>query len=204
MANEARTFRQLEKTMDIRKLGKFAKAVTENYATKDYEYTQKISAEDNHLTVKAHRELMDFAISYNYVSLEIAEMVYNKAKNNQRKYGNNAGSNSFLHHRGIIKQRNHNLALTYSRAEINEKATDIANTDKPLSYFQFKYGMESVGVLKEVLERAIVENIVSDETMKKIISRSIKGNTNPRVDVEGYFLSLRNKREKDKQASSQN
>jgi len=49
-----------------------------------------------------------------------------------------------------------------------------------------------VKVIKLILQRAIEEDISSDEEMEKIIERSLNGNNTERA--KQYFENLRNKR----------
>lgn len=197
MSEKARTFKQLEKEKSFEEFNRFAKAVTEAYANSTTEYSQTSAAMDNHVTKKAFRKLMDYAIVTALVSIETAENVLNKAKYNQQRKTQEAGANSIIHHKELMKKRVDYLVGGYLDAEINRIATDIADNHLySIGHFCKKYDIESEILAKRLLERAIVENIVSDDIMEKLIERSLKANNN--AHVQNYFQNLRNQRENNK------
>ena len=98
-----------------------------------------------------------------------------------------------MHHKELINIRNKNLLGAYLDSEVKRIAEDVANN--PLmntSYFTKKYEIETDKLTKKILERAIKENIVSDEVMEKIIQRSLKLKDTPKV--RKYFEDLKEKR----------
>lgn len=201
MDRKDRTFKQLCKEMNLYELNDFAKQVTEAYALSILEYSQKNVAADNHLTLKGLRDLMDYAIIMALVSREIAIKVFEKAIRNQQRKVYNAGSTSVQHYKKIIRLREKHLSETYSRIQIRDIAISVATSKEPLSYFTKIYDLESDGVLRWILERAIVENIVSDGEMEAIIARSLKTKDNERI--RQYFESLRKRRNELKEEGSQ-
>jgi len=130
MEKKARSFKQLEKEKNLEQLCDFAKKVTELYATSPKEYSQPNVAQDNNLTEKALRKLMDYAIQTAQVSLEIAEKVLEKSIQNQQRKHLEAGGSSMQHHKKLMKQRVEFIAYGYTNAEIRKIAADIANNPK--------------------------------------------------------------------------
>ncbi len=199
MAGEDRTFKQLQKEKTFDDLNRFAKAVTEAYATSDKEYSQANAAQDNHLTKKGLRDLMDYAIVTALVSREICEQVLEKAISNQRQKIQGAGGTAISHHKDLMRKREDYLLGTYTRTGIARLSKEIAdNPSYSIPYFTEKYNIESDRLTKKILERGIVENITSDEEMEKIIERSLKG-----YKAEQYFAALKKQREENKAKSSQ-
>lgn len=189
MSKDARTFKQLEKEKSFEELNRFAKEVTELYAKSDYVYSQKNAARDNLLSVKGLRSLMDYAIVTNLVSLEIAQKVLEKTIKTQQKKVTEAGGNSYSHHNKLMKKRNDFIAGSYLNTEIRNIATSIARDfSKPISYFSKKYEIESDNITKLLLQRAIVENIVSDEIVDKLIERTLNNDKSEKTRM--YFDNL--------------
>ncbi len=207
MAGEYRTFKQLQKEkMTFEELKSFAKEVTEAYAKSDIAYSQTNTAKDNYLTKKGLRDVMDYAIVTNLVSRETCEQVLQKAISNQRKKTQETGSSSITHHKELIRRREEFLLNAYARAEVQKIAKDIAeHPDYPIHYFTLKNNIESDRLTKGILKRAIVENIVSDEVMEKIIERSLKGIEINRVKhkAKQYFAALKKQREENQTKSPQ-
>lgn len=189
----ARTFKQLQKEKDFEEFNRFAKEVTELYAKSDFVYSQTSVARDNNLTVKGLRELMDYAIVMSLVSLGDAQKVVNKTIANQQRKEPDAGATSYSHHKELISKRIKYIVGSYQQDEIRKIATDVAEDfSKPILYFAKKYEIESDTIVKMLLERAIVESIISDEIMEKIFERSLKGKKDQKIEL--YFDSLRQKR----------
>lgn len=196
MQKKARTYTQLEKEKSLEELNRFKKEVTERYATSEFECSQEDVARDNNITRACLRRLMDEAITEGLVSIEIAILVRNKAIQKSKMKVQQAGGRSISHHNNLMKKRAEYLATGISRVETKEIAEDIANdSSKPISYFTRKHGIESDYITKLLLQKAIVENIVSDEYMEKIIARSLKNNSSG----YNYFKWIRQEREKNKE-----
>lgn len=193
----ARTANQVKKEKTLEEYNRFAKEVTERVAKSEDACTQKDIARDNNLTPKGLRDLMDYAIITAQVSLETAILVKNKAIRNQQKKAFEAGGSSIIHHRNLIKKREKYLLSGISKAEINEIAEYFANnTSKTISQITEKFHLESDHMTRVILKKAIVENIVTDEVMELMITRSL-GN-NPSEKTEQVFQMFREERENNK------
>lgn len=197
MEVKRRTFKQLQKEKDLQELNTFARKVTEAYATSEREYSQRNVAQDNNLTQKALRDLMDYAIITDLVSIEIAEKVLKKSIENQQRKSQEAGGSSISHHKELMKKRVNFIAYFYLPVEIERIASDVANNPRySIDHFKEKYNIESGKVMKLILQRAIVENISSDRDVEKIIKRSLK--VNATESAKQYFEYLRNERIKNR------
>ena len=201
MSEKNRTFKQLQKEKRLEELNDFSKKVTETYALSPQEYSQTNAAADNQLTKKGLRDVMDYAIVTALVTRDVATKVLEKTIKNQQRKVQDAGSSSLSHHKKIIRLREKYLADGYSRVEIGKITSNFATSNKPISYYTQKYETESDDVTRLLLERAIAENIASDDEMEAIIARSLKVKSTDSVKL--YFQNLRSKREKNKKESSQ-
>lgn len=195
-----RTFKQLEKEKSLRDLNDFAKKVTESYALSIPEYSLKNLAADNNLTLKGARDLMDYAIVTAQVSKEIATKVLEKTIRNQQRKVKNAGGSSIQHHKRLIRLRDKYLADNCARVKIMEVAKEIATSNKSISSITRKHNLESEGVTKWLLERAIAENIATDKETEAIIARSLKVNNTESAKM--YFQELRKRRKESKKENS--
>lgn len=195
-----RTFKQLEKEKSLRDLNDFAKKVTESYALSIPEYSLKNLAADNNLTLKGARDLMDYAIVTAQVSREIATKVFEKTIRNQQRKVKNAGGSSIQHHKRLIRLRDKYLADNCARVKIMEVAKEIATSNKSISSITRKHNLESEGVTKWLLERAIAENIATDKETEAIIARSLKVNNTESAKM--YFQELRKRRKESKKENS--
>ena len=193
MKQKDRTYRQLEKEKTLEEFNRFSTEVTTRYATSELEYSQADVARDNYITPKCLRQLMDYAIIHNKVSLEIAVLVKNKAKQKSMLKVQQAGGKSISHHNYLMQKRAEYLITGISEVEIKMIAEEIANDpSKSISYFTRKYELESDYITKLLLKKSIVESIVSDEVMEKIIERSLKNNLSE--SAQNYFNWLRQER----------
>lgn len=197
MEVKKRTFKQLQKEKNLQELNEFARKVTERYATSEKEYSQKNVAEDNNLTQKGLRELMDYAIITANVTIEVSNKVLEKSIKNQQRKEKEAGGSSISHHKKLMRKRAEFIVYSYLPSEIKKIAADVANNPMySIQYFKIKYKIESEKVMKLILQRAIAENISSDDEMERIIQRSLK--VNATESAKQYFEYLRNERTKNK------
>lgn len=201
MQERGRTFKKVAKEKTLEELNRFAKEVTELYANSVMEYTKENLASDNNLTVKGAQDLMDYAIVMALVSRETASKVLTKAIGNKRYKNQPKGGAPIMHHRKLIRQREEYLANAFSRADIRKLTEDFARqTSKTIGEFTRKYQIESDSITRLLLQRAIVENIVSDEVMEAVIRRSLKKNETQAA--KQYFVNLREERKKNSSALS--
>ena len=197
MEVKKRTFKQLQKEKNLQELNEFARKVTQRYATSEKEYSQKNVAEDNNLTQKGLRELMDYAIITANVNIEVSNKVLEKSIKNQQRKEKEAGGSSISHHKKLMRKRAEFIVYSYLPSEIKKIAADVANNPMySIQYFKIKYKIESEKVMKLILQRAIAENISSDDEMERIIQRSLK--VNATESAKQYFEYLRNERTKNK------
>ncbi len=202
MAENKRTFKQLSKEKSLAELNDFAKKVTELYANSELIYSQSVIAEENNLTIKGLRDLMDYAIIMSLVSKKVCDKVLEKSIFNQRKKIQVSGVNSILHHKEIIKRRRELSLNSFSEATIYRIANDVAgNFDYSIHEFTIKYNIESDKITRKILERSITENIVSDEVVERLIERSLKDITDMielsrATEYFDYIVGIRNKKKR--------
>ena len=188
MTKKPRTFKQLQKSITFEEIKQKAKEVTEIYATSVTICSQEVIASEHGITVKCLRELMDYAIVTNLVSRQIADKVGKKTIKNQK----NSGS-AKKHSRKILRQREENLAAIYSTEQIKQIARDyVLRQEQPIIYFTQKYNLESDWLTRSIFQRAIVDNIVSDNMMKSMIQRSLRFDNSEYN--QKYFEYLRKER----------
>lgn len=189
-----RTFTQLQKEKSFTEFNQFVKAVTERYAQSDMCVGQSNVAKDNNITVQCLRKLMDYAIVYGIVSLETASQVKEKAKIRANMYHESAGVRSEAHHYELYRKRANYLLTAIFKNEIKEIAEYYANNPKVSTQeITRKYQLDSNYLTKLILEKAILENIVSDDVMELLIKRNVGDNTKEKVVK--YFENLRKERE---------
>lgn len=201
MAENKRTFKQLSKEKTYAELMDFSKKITELYANSESMYSQSKIAEENNVTRKCLRDLMDYAIVMSLVSKPICDKVLEKAVCNQRNKIPESGWSSLEHHRELIKRREELLLNSFFEPEIYRIANDIAeNFDCSISEFTIKYNIESDSITRKILERAIIENIVSDKVVERLIERSLKDITDMTElsRATAYFDYIVGKRNKKK------
>ena len=91
-----------------------------------------------------------------------------------------------------------------SKVQIKYIAEDIANNpSNPIKYFKKKYNLESDRLVRLILKNAIVENIVSDETMELIIKRSLNCYSHKRLQYKAKKVFDEFRKERKNNKSSQ-
>lgn len=197
-----RTFTQLQKEKSFTEFNQFVKAVTERYAQSNMCVGQSNVAKDNNITVQCLRKLMDYAIVYGIVSLEIASQVKEKAKIRANMHYESAGVRSEVHHYELYRKRAQYMLTSIFKSEIKEIAEYYANNPKlSIQEITRKYQLDSSYLTKLILEKAILENIVSDDVVELLIKRNV--GENPKEKVVKYFENLRKEREENKKKNSQ-
>lgn len=197
----ARTFTQLQKEKSLEELKDFEIQVLKRYATSDYLVSQRDVARDNNITESCFVRIKEEAIIHGYASRELTEAVRNKAVTKSEMRIQQSGGKCVLYYKRLIKQREEFLVTGISKAQIKVIAEDVANNhSNPIKYFKRKYNLESDRIVRLVLKIAIVENVVSDETMKLIIKRSLDVCVDESVKykIEKVFDEFRKERESNK------
>lgn len=197
----ARTNKQVKKEKSADEVREFRISLTETYAKSGLERSQEDIAKDNNITPKCMREMMDEAIIYAEVSLEIANMVKSKAEERAKivlkqklRSVQEAANKSRLHHEDLIKKREEYLLTSVSRADTKLIAEYCANNPtKSISQITKKFKLESERMTKLILKKSIVENVVSDEIVELIIKRSLGKNPSEKSkQIFETFITKRN------------
>lgn len=200
----ARTYTQLQKEKSLKELEEFEIKVLERYATSDYVVSQADVARDNNITPSCFKRIKEDAIIHGYISREMAQAIRNKAINKSEMRIQQSAGKCVLYYDRLLKQREAFLVTAIPKIQIKGIAEDVANNpSKPITYFKKKYDLESERLLRLILKIAIVENIVSDETMELIIKRSLDCCLHGRVKykVKKVFDEFRKERENNKNSS---
>ncbi len=197
----ARTYTQLQQEKSFEELKEFEIEVLERYATSDYVVSQKDVARDNNITLSCFKRIKEDAIIHVYISREMVEAIRNKAITKSEMRIQQSSGKCVLYYDRLLKQREEFLVTGISKVQIKCIAEDVANNPfKPIKYFKKKYNLESDRLVRLILKIAIVENIVSDETMELIIKRSLDCCLHGRVKykVKKVFDEFRKERETNK------
>lgn len=197
----ARTYTQLQKEKSLKELEEFEIKVLERYATSDYVVSQADVARDNNITPSCFKRIKEDAIIHGYISREMAQAIRNKAITKSEMRIQQSAGKCVLYYERLIREREEFLVTAISKVQIKGIAEDVANNpSKPITYFKKKYDLESDRLVRLILKIAIVENIVSDETMELIIKRSLDRYSHNRVKlkVKKVFDEFRKERENNK------
>lgn len=197
----ARTYTQLQKEKSFEELKEFEIKVLKRYATSDYVVSQADVARDNNITLSCLKRMKEAAIIHAYISRELTEAIRNKAIAKSEMRIQQSAGKCALYYERLIKQREEFLVTAIPKTQIKSIAEDVANNpSNPIKYFKKKYNLESERLVKLILKIAIVENIVSDETMELIIKRSLNCYSHNRVKLKAkkVFDEFRKEREKNK------
>lgn len=193
----ARTYTQLQKEKSLEELKEFEIKVLERYATSDYVVSQADVARDNNITPNCFKRIKEDAIIHGYISREMAQAIRNKAANKSEMRVQQSAGKCILYYERLIKQREEFLLTGISKVQIKGIAEDVANNpSKPID-------LESDRLVRLILKIAIVENIVSDETMELIIKRSLDyySDNSVKLKFEKVFDEFRKERENNKNSS---
>ena len=190
----ARGWKDLKKEYEGREdeFNSLAKKVTNNYVSSLPEYSQDQLAKDFGLSTSCVRKLMDHAIVEGLVSKEIAVYVMKKSVMNQQRKHAEAGASSIRHHNELMKKREENVANRYTSFDISVIVNEIAFWNIDFKVAIRNFNLESERVLKLILQRAIAENICSDEEADILIERGL--NKNMSRETVKYFRELIEKR----------
>lgn len=197
----SRKYTELQKEKSFEELKEFEIKVLERYATSDYVVSQADVARDNNITLSCFRRIKEDAIIHAYISRKMVEAIRNKAITKSEMQIQQSAGKCVLYYERLIKQREEFLVTAMSKVEIKYIAEDIANNpSNPIKYFKKKYKLESDRLVRLILKNAIVENIVSDETMELIIKRSLNCYSHKRLQYKAkkVFDEFRKERENNK------
>lgn len=197
----ARTFTQLQKEKSFEELKEFEINVLERYARSDFAVSQADVARDNNITLSCFKRMKEDAIIHGYISRDLAEAIRNKAVAKCEMRIQQSSGKCILYYKKLIEQREEFLVTAIPKAQIKVIAEDVANNpSNPIKYFKRKYNLESDRMVRLILKIAIVENVVSDETMELIIKRSLNVCVHARVKykIKKVFDEFRKEREKNK------
>lgn len=192
-------FTQLQKKMTLEQLDKFCKKITEEYANSAAQFARSYFCKKYEITTSCFYKILEKSVINNLVEDVTVQKMIKKAIENQNAHKNGAGASSVIKYAKMYTKRYKYIAETMKVNAIKELAEDFAS--KPnISKMQFasSYGVNSK-VVDYCLERAIIENIVDDFTVKAIQTRSIANAATNNIDmIKNYFTNLKRIREENK------
>lgn len=192
MEKKRRSFSELKKSMSYESFNSFCKELTERYAKSEPQFARSYFCEKYNISYDCYYKVQEYAVVTALVEKSIVEKMINKAVRNQKANHKSAGSSTIIKYNRMYTDRCRYLAAMLQEKEILHIATDFAdNPDISKRDFAAAYGLETK-VLEMILERAIEENVVSDNTFEAIKRRSLKGNFSKAA--EDYFIALKAKR----------
>ena len=190
----ARGIRELKKEYEGKQeeFNRIAKKVTENYANSFYEYSQEQIAKDFDISTTAVRKLMDYAIEEALVSKNTVIGVARKSIANQQRKHPEAGGTSIRHHKELIKKREKKLVENWPEFVIESIVFEVLHKAQNAESIMKSYNIESERIYRKLLERAVIENICTDEDVDLFVERSYqKGVTLSKIK---YFRQAIEKR----------
>lgn len=197
----AQKYTELQKEKSFEELKEFEIKVLERYATSDYVVSQADVARDNNITLSCFKRIKEDAIIHAYISRKMVEAIRNRAITKSEMQIQQSAGKCVLYYERLIKQREEFLVTAMSKVQIKYIAEDIANNpSNPIKYFKKKYNLESDRLVRLILKNAIVENIVSDETMELIMKRSLNCYSHKMLQYKAkkVFDEFRKERENNK------
>lgn len=188
-----RSFKDLEKTMTKTQIDNFCKRISESYANSEAKFARTYYTEHENISTSCFYKLLERAVVLNLVSEKIVDKMEKKAELNQLSHAKGAGMTTREKYAMLRKDRNEFIIFSYSDEEIKKLGIDFANNPQTTkAEFAKKYDI-SIKVLDTLLNKAIVESIVDDETFAKIEERSLSIDSSLRA--KEFFKALHEKRE---------
>lgn len=193
----ARTFTQLKKSMSTEDWNRFCRRIALEYADSSAIFSVKYFCKEYDLTKSCYEKIKEYAIVNNLVSDGIVDMMMEKSIKNQQAHCKTAGITTIEKFARLSNIRTENLQIEIATAFAN-------NPDISKEEFAKRYGLTKIQ-FDQKLVRAIEDNLVSDEIVDAIESRSIK-NAKPGTEenVKVFFEGLRKKREANKKGVALN
>lgn len=185
-----RSFTQLKKEKDVKELNSLCKKVVESYAKSSGEFSQTYYCDHYNISKSCFGRMRDYAVITELVSEDIAWKATQKGISNQQAHSSEAGRIAMQHYYDLLRKRVEYIIYSFSAEEIKEIAERFAN-ESSLSKAELATKTDtSIKVIDNLLKRAIIENIISDEIFEKIKERSIKNSATP-SNTKEFFERLR-------------
>lgn len=195
-----RTFTDLKKSMTEETLNKFCKRIAESYANSETRFARSYYGKNENITESCFYKVLERAVEMNLVSEKTVDKMERKAEANRNLHVKGAGVGSLVKYEVLRKKRNDYIISNYTKEQITTLATEFANNpEMSKKEFADKYGVCTM-VIDKILVKAIVENIVDDETFAKIEKRTIEKNAG-NAKTTKFFEALRQKRQHNKENS---
>lgn len=187
-----RNFTELKKELVTdEKLKKFGKKLFEEYANSDSEFSRSYFYKEYNITKSCFEKLMYFTMVEGSVSDDTIEKYKNKAIALQKAHVNTSARNTINRVRRVYTERQSREKPKTTEENIKSfvelYALNLETSKEDLAKAT-GYTVEEANIM---IWRAITENIVCDETVKRIELRSIN-NSKPenREGIKEYFDGL--------------
>ena len=193
----AKNFTQLKKQKTFEEFNRYAKRITEDYATSENHFSRSYFCRTYDISSSCFYKLMEYAVVTDLVSDSITAKMMNKAIANQQNHDKRAGGTSQQKYVDMYRKRCEFIANQKSMEIVEDFAIMFAcypsDTKEELAS---EFGI-SKKVADLLLVRAIVENIADDDIVERIEKRSIAGSVDKNYTRE-FFSKLKKQREDNK------
>ena len=195
MEKKKRSFTKVKNYMNLKEFESFCRRIATQYAKSDGEYSASYFMKTENITRNCFYKILEEAIIRNLVSDELVEKMEAKAIANQKNHAVNAGETSRTHYAMLRKKRNEYIICSYYEIEKKALAEEFAEAvNETKSDFAKRNGINTA-VLDTLLKKAFTENLIDDETCKKIEKRSLAKDSSKRAKMffEQLWQRRRNK-----------
>lgn len=195
---KGRSFTELKKQMSYQSFEEFCKKIAKEYANSEAHFARSYFCEHYNISQSCFYKVLEYAAVTNLISEREFERLKNKATANQGLHKRGAGLSSQIKYSEMYVRRCEYIVESYSTVELKQIAESFASQPNiSKKEFAEKYNT-STKVLGLLLQKAIVTNVVDDETFEAIKNRSINNSSSDIEFVESYFKALEEKRQLDK------
>ncbi len=191
---KGRNFTQLKKAMSEEELRKFCKKIAEEYADSKGEYARSYFVKEYDISGSCFYKILETSIIKNWVSDETMLKMEEKAVENQKVHAETAGLSTRKHYSEMRQKRQEYIISFYTEKEIEDLATDFANSPLNKKEFAKQKGITSIRGLDLLLKKAIVEAIVDDIVFNDIRQRSVDNAKGDKQRVKEFFIQLAKER----------
>lgn len=193
MEEKKRSFTKLKNSMRLIEFESYCRKIAVQYANSDGQYSSSYFMKAENISKDCFYKILDEAVIRNLVADEIVDKMETKAVLNQKRHALNAGETSQQHYAQLRKKRNEYIIFLYSDIEIKVLAEDFAElVNETKADFAKRNGI-STAVLDTLLKKAFTENLIDDETCRKIEKRSLAKDPSKRAKI--FFEQLWERRE---------
>ena len=202
MENEKRTFSILKGEKTEIEFENFCATLAERYANSDLDYARAYFCNEYNISQSCYYKCLEYAVVHYLIDDVTFAKMEAKAAANQNRHFSGAGGTSLAKYKRLYGERCKEIASSLPEKTIKDIAEDFGYEPDINKYsFSQMYDIPQLAV-DFALEKAIVENIVDDETVAFIEKRSIENAPyygHKKAYVQKFFEALKIRRTEDKQ-----